>query len=938
MERPRKYATPAEKQKAYRSRKSGKPIQRAYFNSGGALKNLIHLLSLHPSLIRISSAFFDISALRIVLSYIEGQFELRLMIGFHDRLRADSSIQPVFDEIRRAIRNGLADDVLPTAKLIYAAVNGGTLVFKAFQAKYNERLHAKMYFADEKAVLLGSANFSSSGLQRNIEGTYYIENAKEVAALVEDFDNYWALAEDITDKVKTILSRQLDQPPMSPYEFYLLCLHHLYPKPEKSSTSSRNFHLTDYQTHVVIMARQLLEEQHQAIVIAPTGTGKTVMGCRIALELRELGIIHRAVVICPGNLVAKWERHFAAFGLGRDVYGIEQMSQPRAFEPDSYIQTVLQNLGKKTLLIIDECHNSRNLYGRDSKTGRRRIAKGVSQLLAIQKRPEHPISIGFTATPYSKDWADLETQLAIVGRNTSVKRAEDLEGEPILHITLPFIVQQYAKKDEIGLYLDFGKNKWRFSNIDIQPQIIFDFPYPELITELDQLVFEFRVEARNSLSTLPMFELLDSEDVDDSEGESESEIVDVLEDIDSHELSRPLDEARIMRSRMWSPTMLKSAFSSIQALHPTILKFIEMSDKCINRDEVKSRLERMKLVAENALQRPDDKAERLLDLLRGIPTKEKVLIFCERRATVEYLADLIRPIRADVSMVVGGTKGKARRAEIVKHFSPISNGASNLKGSEKEINTLVATNCISEGLDFQDADHLVNYDLPWTPLTLVQRLGRLDRPTEFHRTFKVHNFVPPRDISEIAFRLHERLKNGTDVYWDMERINLLEEDVRTGDSLATIDPGFIKLFIEARDFSTIKDELDKLVPIPITRRLADFAKLTSAKRKEYDDLPSRLRTAMKAKDRSGFFILFTHGSETNALLVDGKGEPYLDLWAETSTILLNQIACAPAEPLLPIPEQIDHIVSKALREWADRKGIASEEITEIGCCALIGDV
>jgi hypothetical protein len=166
----------------------------------------------------------------------------------------------------------------------------------------------------------------------------------------------------------------------------------------------------------------------------------------------------------------------------------------------------------------------------------------------------------------------------------------------------------------------------------------------------------------------------------------------------------------------------------------------------------------------------------------------------------------------------------------------------------------------------------------------------------------------------------------------------LQNEIRTAKELLETDPGFIKLFLDGTinylEYSKIRD---RLVPLPVTAQLADLAKLTPQKRKELDDLPSRARSAMKAKGKKGYFILFKHENEPHILIVDKNGTRYPETLFEPIRLLLSHIACTEDEPLQPLPDsdEINRVVSIALRNWAESAGVSPDEITELGTEALV---
>jgi superfamily II DNA/RNA helicase len=127
----------------------------------------------------------------------------------------------------------------------------------------------------------------------------------------------------------------------------------------------------------------------------------------------------------------------------------------------------------------------------------------------------------------------------------------------------------------------------------------------------------------------------------------------------------------------------------------------------------------------------DDKLRALIKLLKTDPVlkKHKVMIFSEFMATARYLA---------VELEKAGIKGidqidsatKRSRSDVIRQFAPYYNGMTSKALADKdqpETRVLIATDVLSEGLNLQDATRLINYDLHWNPVRLMQRIGRVDR-------------------------------------------------------------------------------------------------------------------------------------------------------------------------------------------------------------------
>lgn len=155
----------------------------------------------------------------------------------------------------------------------------------------------------------------------------------------------------------------------------------------------------------------------------------------------------------------------------------------------------------------------------------------------------------------------------------------------------------------------------------------------------------------------------------------------------------------------------------------------------------------------------DAKLVRLRELIDGELAGERVLVFTEFRETARYLWAALRD-RGGIALIHGGGAflGRARcgRREAVERFAPLSNGAVTPPPREA-VRVLIATDVLSEGMNLQDARHVVSYDLPWNPVRLIQRIGRIDRLGSTHDVVYSYAFIPQRGLDRLIGLL-ERIR------------------------------------------------------------------------------------------------------------------------------------------------------------------------------------
>lgn len=156
------------------------------------------------------------------------------------------------------------------------------------------------------------------------------------------------------------------------------------------------------------------------------------------------------------------------------------------------------------------------------------------------------------------------------------------------------------------------------------------------------------------------------------------------------------------------------------------------------------------------------------------PDNKKVLVFSAFSDTAEYLYKHVskhikNKYGLNTAVITGSIDGKTTIAgfkatlnNVLTCFSPISKGRNILMpGSNTEIDILIATDCISEGQNLQDCDYLVNYDIHWNPVRIIQRFGRIDRIGSKNEYIQLVNFWPDMDLDEyinLKGRVETRMK------------------------------------------------------------------------------------------------------------------------------------------------------------------------------------
>lgn len=310
----------------------------------------------------------------------------------------------------------------------------------------------------------------------------------------------------------------------------------------------------------------------------------------------------------------------------------------------------------------------------------------------------------------------------------------------------------------------------------------------------------------------------------------------------------------------------------------------------------------------------DAKLQTLQALLASAPLRQgKVLIFTQYADTAQYLYENLTappsPLRrgagGEVDVIYSQDKNKAR---VVAQFAPRANPQLVVPG-QPEINTLIATDVLSEGLNLQDCAQVINYDLHWNPVRLIQRFGRIDRIGSEHDTVVAYNFLPERAL-EAHLGLRERLSRRIQEIHDTigEDAAILSPDERlNAEALYTLytggDPGEPE---DADAFVDMNDALETLRRVQ-AEDPALYRRIT-----ELRDGIRCGRAQWRAIGQAETVVLCRAGSYRQLYLVDAQGA----ILSREAPRILNLLKCPPDTPAAPLPAAHNETVMQVKRTFA----------------------
>lgn len=219
--------------------------------------------------------------------------------------------------------------------------------------------------------------------------------------------------------------------------------------------------------------------------------------------------------------------------------------------------------------------------------------------------------------------------------------------------------------------------------------------------------------------------------------------------------TRAAAENRALTAREFQRCFPRAAESDVQlVLFPLLLQQTADSKQPATQDrEILSRLRA--IVSRIPPPAADPKADALAQLLDAHPVK--TIVFTDAQPTVRYLLHRLQQRRAAAVFGRVGrfASGEASRRQVLQAFAPNAQGAA-VPPAALATDLLIATDLLSEGLNLQDAERVVHYDLPWSPARLTQRVGRIDRLGSSHSAISTITFLPPKPLAD-ALAIEDRL-------------------------------------------------------------------------------------------------------------------------------------------------------------------------------------
>ena len=298
----------------------------------------------------------------------------------------------------------------------------------------------------------------------------------------------------------------------------------------------------------------------------------------------------------------------------------------------------------------------------------------------------------------------------------------------------------------------------------------------------------------------------------------------------------------------------------------------------------------------------DAKLQMLFSRMKEPPlNKGKCIIFTQYADTAKYLYKNLNPggKANDIEVIYGTDKSKAR---VVGRFAPKANPEFSMPKGESKIRLLISTDVLSEGLNLQDGDKLINYDLHWNPVKLIQRIGRIDRIGSENDIVWAFNFLPEIGIERnlnIRVVLQARIQEIHDTIGEDAAI-LDESEQLNEESMYAIYQG------KAGQLSLFEEDTKDLVDLNEAEEILRHLKSENpGEFQRISELRDGIRAA-KVSDFKGHYVFCQAGRFQQLFITDNEG----NIVSRDAPRAINTIKCSALEPARKLPDEYNRNTMK----------------------------
>ncbi len=655
----------------------------------------------------------------------------------------------------------------------------------------SQNIHAKLYIMtfkegdrDAGRVITGSSNFTQAGLVDNLEFNIELKNRSDYDFAKNKFEKLWCNAVDVSEKyVQTIQDKTWLTQNITPYQLYLKFLYEYF-KDELSQADEvfikylpQEFKKLEYQEQAVLNAKKILLEYGGVFISDVVGLGKTYISAMLAGQLDG-----RTLVIAPPVLLQKsnpgsWPNLFSDFRV------------PADFESLGKLEKLLdRGLDKYTNIIIDEAHRFRT-----------ETTISYEQLAEIC-RGKRVVLV--TATPYNNTPKDILSLLKLFqkAKKSNIPNLPDLEAffngldKKIKNLDRQKDYNEYINtvranareiRDKVLKYLMVRRTRTeieKYFHKDIQEQ---GLKFPE-VKKPEPLFYELNDEEDDIFNKTidlianqfkytrytPLLPNYYKGKIDQLEEQSQRNMgrfmkILLVKRLESSFFAFRNSVDRFLHSYEMFIKELDNGYVYVSKKHTNkIFELLENDDdEAVQRmiDEGKAKKYETKdfrkelkidlhhdlnvLMEVKKLWRHVNRDPKLLKFINELSKnvvlqKNHLIIFTESKETANYLFKNINKEYPGRVLLFTGDSGEAVRDKVLENFD------ARARHKKDDYRILVSTEVLAEGVNLHRANVVINYDIPWNPTRMMQRVGRINRVDTPFDVIHTFNFFPTTQAND----------------------------------------------------------------------------------------------------------------------------------------------------------------------------------------------
>lgn len=756
---------------------------------------------------------------------------------------------------------------------------------------YEKNVHAKLYIIRKNPeivpdqfgnLITGSSNFTYNGLDKNVEFNVELKDQSNVQYALNFFEELWNDSKDITEDIlNTINNDTWMNRNITPYELFLKMLFVYF---EEEIDSRKNdypwpdgYMDLQYQSDAVTQARKILARHGGVIISDVVGLGKTY----IAAMLGKL-LDGRKLFIVPPVVKDNWESVLSDFDykMSDKVVSLGIVNQ----------LADMDDIASYKYVFIDEAHRFRNVSSTEFQY-LKKICYGKGVIL-------------ITATPQNNTILDIANLITLFqdSRNSSIipgnknldKYFSDLYREVKNSKNDPAVVSSVAAeirdnvlrhvlirrtRSEITEYYkeDLDKQGLVFPKVNdpIRLDYMYDDDMEKTFTDTIELLKQFSY-ARYA----PLLYLKNQKKVGSNKARQqnmigfvktmlvkrlESSIYAFLESVKRLQQSSESFISLYNKGKVvvGVASRAKSDFYDLDQMEEEAFEiFVEANDiDCYSPDEfVDDYIDKVKsddqilhsiyqMWSKYDIKVRDSKYNLLKKHIDSINKNEKIIIFSEAKDTVDYLKSKLENDYGNIVIDFSGGDSMSKKKYIQDNFDP----KFELKGiNEKRI--LVTTDSLSEGINLHRASIIFNYDLPWNPTRVMQRVGRINRVGSKNEELYVYNFFPRANTRE-HLSLEDAIRAKVQMFNE-----LLGEDSKTiTDDEHVTSYNLYDFLMMANKLDDEVDMMSNGAQMSYIRQVNDIIENNPKLAEKIQKLPSKIRVARNCKNSECMITFIKQG-------------------------------------------------------------------------------